>query len=80
MTYIKLASGGVKRHHLVVAGPPSAEFVTLYGCVVTQPQSWKLIGRLEGDECERCADLAFSGTAHPREAKQNPVAKYVNRR
>jgi hypothetical protein len=37
--------------------------LTLCGCVVTRPQSWKQISTLEGDECEQCASLAFRGDA-----------------
>ena len=60
ITYLKLATGGVT-HHLCVADQGSPEFVTLCGCVITQPQSWKRINGLEGDECARCAELAFGG-------------------
>ena len=62
ITYLKLVTGGVK-HHLCVADQASAEFMTLCGCVITQPHSWKRVNRLEGDECSRCADLAFGGNA-----------------
>jgi hypothetical protein len=64
MTYMKLVTGGVK-HHLAVADCPPGESMTLCGCLVTQPHSWKLIGGLEGDECEQCAELAFSHQRNP---------------
>jgi len=56
-TYMKLVTGGVK-HHLVVADQASTES-TLCGCTVTRWQSSRRITRLEGDECEHCAGLAF---------------------
>jgi hypothetical protein len=71
MTYMKLVTGGVKRH-LAAGDHPSAESVTLCGCAVTRSHSWKLIGALEGDECQLCAELAFGGIADRRPAKQNP--------
>ena len=71
MTYMKLVTGGVKRH-LAAGDQPSAESVTLCGCAVTRSHSWKLIGALEGDECQHCAELAFGGSADRRPAKQNP--------
>jgi hypothetical protein len=55
---MKLVTPGVK-HHLAAAGPVSAESETLCGCVITQKQSWTRVDRLEGDECQRCAELAF---------------------
>ena len=74
MTYMKLVTGGVKRH-LTAGDRPSAESVTLCGCAVTRSHSWKLIGALEGDECQHCAELAFGGTVDRRPAKQNPPAE-----
>jgi hypothetical protein len=74
MTYMKLVTGGVK-HHLAGANQPSVESITLCGCVVTRWHSWKLIGALEGDECQHCAELAFGGTVDRRPAKQNPPAE-----
>ena len=62
ITYLKLVTGGVK-HHLCVADQALTEFVTLCGCVITQPQNWKRVNSLEGNECPRCADLAFGGSA-----------------
>ncbi len=55
-TYLKLLRGAVK--HLVVG--PASEGVTLCGCSVTQVPNWKQIMSLEGDECPRCAERAFS--------------------
>lgn len=58
MAYMKLITAGVKRH-LFRADQESAESTTLCGCVVTRTHSWKRISSLEGDECPRCAQLAF---------------------
>jgi len=69
MTYMKLVTRGVKRH-LAAADQPPGEFITLCGCVVTQPHSWTRISRLEGDECPHCAKLAFGGSADRRAPKQ----------
>ena len=71
MTYMKLVTGGVK-HHLAAGDQPSAESITLCGCAVTRSHSWKLIGALEGDECQHCAELAFGGAVDRRPAKPNP--------
>jgi hypothetical protein len=71
MTYMKLITGGVRRH-LAVADQLSAESITLCGCTVTRSHSWKRVGELEGDECQHCAELAFGSNAHRREATQNP--------
>jgi hypothetical protein len=59
---MKLVTGGVK-HHLSVVDQSPGESITLCGCVVTRPHSWKRIRGLEGDECEHCAELAFGGSA-----------------
>ena len=64
MTYMKLVTGGVKRH-LAVADQYSAEFIPLCGCTVTRSHSWKLVDGLEGDECQHCAEVAFDGSAVP---------------
>jgi hypothetical protein len=69
MTYMKLVTGGVKRH-LVVADQPSAESITLCGCTVTQSHSWKRVNGLEGDECQHCAEVAFDGSAARVESKR----------
>jgi hypothetical protein len=47
--------------HLCLLDQFSNDTKTLCGRTVTQSQSWKLIGSLEGDECGQCADLAFGG-------------------
>jgi hypothetical protein len=60
MTYMKLVTKGMKRH-LSAAYYSSSDCLTLCGCAVTRPQSWKQISTLEGDECERFASLAFRG-------------------
>ena len=62
MTYMKLVTKGMKRH-LSATYQSSGNSLTLCGCVVTRPQSWKQIRSLEGDECERCASLAFGSNA-----------------
>lgn len=62
MTYMKLITKGMK-HHLSTAYESSGDSLTLCGCVVTRPHSWKQINTLEGDECERCASLAFRGNS-----------------
>jgi|GEM_PF-4663948 len=62
MTYMKLITKGTK-HHLSESYQSSSDSLTLCGCVVTRPQSWKHISTLEGDECEQCAALAFRGDA-----------------
>jgi hypothetical protein len=61
MTYTKFLT------HKHLALPDSD--MTLCGCVITRLDSWKRITALEGDECEKCAEHAFSGceeTAVPR--------------
>ena len=62
MTYMKLITKGTK-YHLSANYQSSSDSLTLCGCVVTRPQSWKQISTLEGDECEQCASLAFRGDA-----------------
>ena len=62
MTYMKLVTEGMK-HHLSATYQSSGDSLTLCGCVVTRPHSWKQIRSLEGDECEQCASLAFRGHA-----------------
>jgi hypothetical protein len=49
---------GSGRNHLVERTGPLPD-LTLCGCTITQPQNWKIIHALEGDECPRCADRAF---------------------
>ena len=60
MTYMKLVTRGVKRH-LSAAYQSSGDSVTLCGCVVTLPHSWKQISTLEGDECVKCAEKMGEG-------------------
>lgn len=61
MTYLKLISDSVKRH-LVLPGQDPGGVATLCGCTVTRARNWRAITALEGDECEKCADLSFSLT------------------
>ena len=62
MTYMKLVTEGMK-HHLSANYQSSSDSLTLCGCIVTRPHSWKQISSLEGDECEQCASIAFRGKA-----------------
>jgi len=73
MTYMKLVTKGMKRH-LATTYLSSGDSLTLCGCVVTLPHSWKQIRSLEGDECERCAALAFSENA-PIASDRAPAAR-----
>lgn len=78
MTYMKLVTGGVK-HHLAVADQPSTESTTLCGCTITRAHSWKRIGTLEGDECKRCAELAFGESLAAlgrRTSRRTPVSTF----
>ena len=59
MTYLKMTSGGAKKH-LVSAEQELEEVTTLCGCTVTHLSSWKAVTALEGDECEKCAAVSFS--------------------
>jgi hypothetical protein len=56
MTYLKLADSP---KHLALPDKAHEDGVTLCGCVMTRPHSWTAITALEGDECEKCASLAF---------------------
>ena len=58
MTYKKLLTSGVKKH-LVPCDEAIDGATTLCGCTVTRVDRWKRIAALEGDECEKCADLTF---------------------
>jgi len=62
MKYMKLVTKGMK-HHLSATYYSSGDCLTLCGCTVTRPHSWKQIRSLEGDECAQCASLAFRGSA-----------------
>ena len=64
MTYMKIITAGLTRH-LALADQSSTDS-TLCGCTVTGVQSWTRIMKLEGDECPRCADLAFGGDTERR--------------
>jgi hypothetical protein len=59
--YMKIVTENAVRH-LCALADFSADTKTLCGCAVTQLQSWKRVKTLEGDECARCADLAFDGS------------------
>src|SRR5712691_4299826 len=56
MTYTKLLNQEANKHLAL----PDRD-TTLCGCAITRLNSWKRITALEGDECERCAEQAFSG-------------------
>ncbi len=58
MTYRKLLTSGGKKH-LVPYDEAIDEATTLCGCTITHVDRWKRIAALEGDECEKCADLTF---------------------
>jgi len=62
MTYVKLLTGG-RRKHLALAENLGDGATTLCGGALTRVQGWKRLTHLEGDECERCADRAFAFTA-----------------
>jgi len=64
MTYMKLITGGAKRH-LALADQPATDS-TLCGCSVTGVHSWARIQGLEGDECPQCAERAFGVDAGRR--------------
>ena len=64
--YMKIVTENAVRH-LCVLENFSTDTKTLCGCAVTQLQSWKRVRSLEGDECGRCADLAFGGSRSRRE-------------
>ena len=59
MTYLKLISERAKRHLVLPAQDPGG-FDTLCGCTITRAGNWRVITALEGDECEKCANLSFS--------------------
>jgi hypothetical protein len=56
MTYTKFLTEAPNKHLAL----PDRD-ITLCGCAITRLSSWKRITALEGDECERCAEQAFSG-------------------
>jgi hypothetical protein len=55
MTYAKFLTQETNKHLAL----PDRD-MTLCGRAITRLNSWKLITALEGDECERCAEQAFS--------------------
>jgi hypothetical protein len=61
MTYVKLLTGG-RRKHLALAENLGEGATTLCGGSLTIVHGWKRVTHLEGDECERCAEQAFSFT------------------
>ena len=67
--YMKIVTDGFVRH-LFLMDQVSDESKTLCGSILTQLQSWKRINSLEGDECPRCAELAFLRAAGRPEAKR----------
>jgi hypothetical protein len=58
MTYMKLISE--RKRHLILPEQDGGSFATLCGCTITRAGKWRLITALEGDECQKCADLSFS--------------------
>jgi hypothetical protein len=56
MTYTKFLTEAPHKHLAL----PDRD-ITLCGCAITRLNNWKRITALEGDECERCAEQAFSG-------------------
>ena len=63
--YMKIVTQGAM-HHLCGMDQSLHDSKTLCGCTVTQSHSWKQIRSLEGDECPRCAQLAFGGITPPK--------------
>jgi hypothetical protein len=57
MTYMKLVAHGSKRH--LMKPDQLEQGTTLCGCVVTHMLGWQFVSALEGDECEKCVELAF---------------------
>jgi len=57
--YMKIVTEGVP-HHLCMVDTISYEAKTVCGRILTEHHSWKRIRALEGDECPRCAELAFN--------------------
>jgi hypothetical protein len=66
MTYMKLVAHGSKRH--LMKEDQLEQGTTLCGCVVTRVLGWRRISVLEGDECEKCAELSF-GASPPASAE-----------
>lgn len=58
MTYLKIDGCSAKKH-LTLREQPYGGETTLCGCAILRPQGWKTVAALEGDECPKCAELAF---------------------
>ena len=69
MVYMRIVTENAIRH-LCVLDQFSNDAKTICGRVVTQSQSWKQIGSLEGDECSQCAELAFGGESSHSDAAE----------
>jgi len=61
MTYMKLMARGSKPH--LMKPDQQGDGATLCGCLVTHVLGWRRISALEGDECEKCAELAFDASS-----------------
>ena len=61
VTYLKLISVHAKPH-LVLPNQELQGVTSLCGCTIIEARGWKAITALEGDECEKCADLSFSSS------------------
>jgi hypothetical protein len=59
MTYLKI-DGQSAIKHLTLREAPYAGAITLCGGAIVRAERWKEIAALEGDECPKCAQLAFS--------------------
>jgi len=60
-TYLKLLTQGSKPH--LMKPDQLQQETTLCGCSVTGRAGWRQISALEGDECEKCAELSFWASA-----------------
>jgi hypothetical protein len=61
MTYVKLVANGSKRH--LMKPDQLEDRATQCGCLVTDVLGWRRISALEGDECKKCAELAFDASS-----------------
>jgi hypothetical protein len=68
MTYTKFLTEAPNKHLAL----PDRD-ITLCGCAITRPNNWKRITALEGDECEKCAEQAFSGRDKASIAPASPL-------
>ena len=67
-TYLKLLEPASRRH---LMKPDQAEAgTTLCGCLVTGGVGWRRISALEGDECEKCAQLSFWSSSAPSSSRE----------